>query len=195
MNAVRYRRQAVWFPRQRHGPRRRRSRMNAAPLFRSYVETWQTWSQLGWRFSEMLFASSQVIAHRTDRHANVGLHATRRRQTGIRPDEAGEGGRRSRIPRRRWQWSRYSRASAMPYSRSASSSRACPCCSRLLCRHSTAGLRASRQAGTQRCAALCVVCEQARSGNREDRSEGAHADSEACDCQCEEVEESAVRVG
>jgi hypothetical protein len=41
--------------------------MNAAPLFRSYADAWQTWSQFGWRFSEMLFASSQVIAHRTDR--------------------------------------------------------------------------------------------------------------------------------
>jgi hypothetical protein len=41
--------------------------MNTAPLFRSYVDAWRIWSGFGLRFSEMLFASSQVIAHRTDR--------------------------------------------------------------------------------------------------------------------------------
>ena len=46
--------------------------MNPAPLLRSYVDAWQTWSQFGWRYSEMLFASSQVIAHRTDRIRKAG---------------------------------------------------------------------------------------------------------------------------
>ncbi|HEX9452450.1 MAG TPA: polyhydroxyalkanoate granule-associated phasin [Burkholderiales bacterium] len=41
--------------------------MNTAPLLRSYVDAWRIWSGFGLRFSETLFASSQVIAHRTDR--------------------------------------------------------------------------------------------------------------------------------
>jgi hypothetical protein len=41
--------------------------MNTAPLFRSYVDAWRIWSGFGLRFSETLFASSQVISHRTDR--------------------------------------------------------------------------------------------------------------------------------
>jgi hypothetical protein len=41
--------------------------MNTAPLLRSYVDAWRIWSGFGLRFSETLFASSQVIAHRADR--------------------------------------------------------------------------------------------------------------------------------
>ncbi|HVY08169.1 MAG TPA: polyhydroxyalkanoate granule-associated phasin [Burkholderiales bacterium] len=46
--------------------------MNAASLFRSYADAWRVWVVLGLRFSEMLLASSQVIAYRTERMRTAG---------------------------------------------------------------------------------------------------------------------------
>ena len=63
--------------------------MNPAPLLQSYVDAWQTWSRFGWRFSEMLFASSQVIVHRTDRMRKAGtaLHADDRQEFSLMKQE------------------------------------------------------------------------------------------------------------
>ena len=46
--------------------------MNSASLFQSYADAWRIWSQFGSRFSEMMFASAQVITHRTDRMRPAG---------------------------------------------------------------------------------------------------------------------------
>ena len=41
--------------------------MNPASLFQSYADAWRIWAQFGSRYTEMMFASAQVITHRTDR--------------------------------------------------------------------------------------------------------------------------------
>ena len=46
--------------------------MNPTSLFQSYADAWRIWAQFGSRFTEMMFASSQVIAHRTDRMRTAG---------------------------------------------------------------------------------------------------------------------------
>ena len=66
-------------------------------------------------------------------------------------------------------------------------------CVRLARSSSAAAL--SGQAGAYCRPAICAVCEQAFERNGKDRAEGAYADTEEGDGECEEVEERAIAGG
>ncbi len=48
--------------------------MNNTPLLKSWVDACRIWSDLGWRYSEMMLSSAQVIAHRSDRMRTAGAN-------------------------------------------------------------------------------------------------------------------------